>query len=258
MISINVVRDELSRQNNFISVVELSMVLEANVSEVRQRLNELGDRVQRNEHDEWRAVGDLSHKLELSLLSEAEIQERDDLENTVQQAFLLAGQALRILRDRKLYRETHNRFEDYVRDRFDFTKRKAYYLIDAYEVVDNLKSEQFVHFLPTSESQCRELAKLPVPQQASAWVSALEEAGEGKSPPARIIKQVVNKIKGVEPVFDRKKKDGPVLVPGIGIEYTAVLDEETYWLLKQYMEQNGKATLNGAVRKLLDERGGEN
>ena len=31
------------------------------------------------------------------------------------------------------------------RHRFDFTKRAAYYLIDAYEVVNNLKSEQIVH-----------------------------------------------------------------------------------------------------------------
>jgi len=252
MISIDVVRDELSRQNNFISVVELSMVLEANVSEVRQRLYELGDRVQRNEHDEWRTAGELIHKLELPPLSEAELQERNELENTVQQAFFVAGQALKTLQDKKLYRETHNRFEDYLRDRFDFTKRKAYYLIDAYKVVNNLKSEPLVHFLPTNERQCREVGKLPTEQQPQAWLTSVEKAG-GKTPPTRIIKQVVNEIKGVEPVFDPKKKDGPVLVPGIGIEYTAVLDEETYWMLKEYMERAGKATFNGAVRKLLDE-----
>jgi len=257
IISIDVVRDELSRHNNFISVVELAMILEANASEVRHRLHELGDRVTKNDDDEWRVVSNLVHKLELSPLSEAEIQERDDLENTVQQAFLLAGQALKTLREKKLYRETHSSFISYVKERFDFTRRAADYLISACEVIENLKREQIVlgiNVLPSNESQCRELARLPIPQQAPAWVSALEEAGEGKAPPARIVKQIVSKIKGVEPVFNRKKKDGPVLVPGIGIEYTAVLDEETYWLLKKYMEQNGKATLNGAVRKLLDER----
>ena len=261
MIELDLVHQELARQPSYISTVELAIVLEANVSEVRQRLNELGDKVTKNEHDEWRALGDLVCGTERSPLTEAELQERDELENTVSQAFYIAGQALKTLRDKRLYRETHNRFEDYLSDRFGFTKRKAYYLIDAYEVVNNLKSEQFVHFLPTNESQCRELAKLPVPQQAPAWVSALEEVGRGKAPPARIIKQVVKEIKGVEPVFDQKKKDGPVLVAGIGVEYVAVLDEETYGMLKEYQERKGKATLNGAVRMLLDDeksRGGEN
>jgi len=262
MIELDLVHQELARQPSYISTVELAIVLEANVSEVRQRLHELGDRVSRNEHDEWRVVlkdtaphiGDLACGTKRSPLTEIEIQERDELENTVSQAFYIAGQALKTLRDKRLYRETHNRFEDYLSDRFGFSKRKAYYLIDAYEVVHNLKSEQFVHFLPTNESQCRELAKLPVPQQAPAWVSALEEVGRGKAPSARIIKQVVEEIKGVEPVFDKKKKeDGPVRVQGIGIEYLAVLNEETYWMLKEYQSKIGVPTFNGAIRRLLDE-----
>ena len=123
----------------------------ASASEVRHALRKLGERVTKNEHDEWRMVGDLVHKSELPSLSEAKIQERDDLEKTVQRAFFVAGQALKTLRDKKLYRESHNRFEDYLRDRFGFTKRKAYYLIDAYNVVENLKSEPMVHFLPISK-----------------------------------------------------------------------------------------------------------
>lgn len=101
MISIDLVRDELSRYNGYISVVELAMVLEANTSEVRQRLNELGNRVQSNEQDEWRTTGNLVHRLELSPLSALEIEERDKLENTVQQAFLLAGQSLKTLREKR-------------------------------------------------------------------------------------------------------------------------------------------------------------
>ena len=77
------------------------MMLEANTSEVRQKLNELGDRAFQNEQDEYRVVGNLVkdrtvdsltqnqasvavQKLELLPLSEAEVQERDELENTVQ------------------------------------------------------------------------------------------------------------------------------------------------------------------------------
>ena len=67
MICVDRVYQELEKQTNYISVVELAMILEANTSEVRQRLNELelGDRVTHNEHDEWRATGDLVQKLEL-------------------------------------------------------------------------------------------------------------------------------------------------------------------------------------------------
>lgn len=141
MIELDLVHAELARHSGYISVVELAMILEASVSEVRQRLNELGARVARNNRDEWRDVGNLVHKLELLPLSETEIQERDELENTVQQAFYIAGQSLKVLRDRKLYRETHTTFEAYVRDRFDFTKAAAYYLINAASVVNNLKRQ---------------------------------------------------------------------------------------------------------------------
>jgi|GEM_PF-6820906 len=189
MIELKLVYLELARQPNYISVVELSMMLEANTSEVRQRLNELGNRVTQNEKDEWRITSGLVHKIELSPLSASEIEERDKLENTIQQAFYVAGQALKVLRDRKLYRETHSNFEFYVRDRFDFTKRKAYYLIDAYEVVNHLKSEPLVHLLPTNERQCREVGKLSAEQQPQAWLNSVKKAGN-KVPSARIIKEV--------------------------------------------------------------------
>ena len=97
------------------------------------------------------------------------------------------------------------------------------------------------------------MAKSLPEQQYKGWSASIERAG-GKVPSARIIKQVVDQIRGVEPEIHQKpKKDGPVLVPGIGIEYVAVLDEETHSLLKEYMQRVGKATFNGAIRQLLDE-----
>lgn len=53
MISIERVYNQLEQQPRFISVVELAIMLEANTSEVRQRLYELGDRVTRNEQESW-------------------------------------------------------------------------------------------------------------------------------------------------------------------------------------------------------------
>ncbi len=81
--------------------------------------------------------------------------------------------SLKQLRDKRLYRSTHNSFKFYVRDRFDFTRRAADYLIASAEVMKNLKREQFVlgtNVLPTRESHCRPLAKLsPQEHCRSLW-----------------------------------------------------------------------------------------
>ena len=244
-------------------IVELAMSLEASVSQVRHRLKELGGRVEYNDRDEWRVVKNF---IPNNVLSQAEQEERDSLESTVQQAFFIAGKALKTLRDKRLYRETHATFEFYVRDRFDYTRRAADYLILAAQVVENLKTvnllspsdnskslskrEQFVlktNVLPTKESQCRYLAGHSPEIQRRAWGRAVELAG-GKVPPARLVKQAIREItqsddskqnstlevKGtVEPSFREVN-----YTAGIGVEYTVRFDEETYYRLQAYQEQS--------------------
>ena len=257
MISTQIICAELAQQDGFVSTVELAMILEASASEVRDSLMKLGDRVTRNEHDEWRVAESLVHKLELAPLSEAQRQERNSLEQIVEQSFYNAAMALKTLRDKKLYRETHKRFESYVEDKFGFTKRKAYYLIDAYDVVNNLKSEPMVHFLPTSERQCREVAKLPPQQQPQGWLTSVEKAG-GRQPPARIIRQVVKEMKPEESMTESKGKyvaeatEEIVTTPDMPAEYIIRSDRETYELLEEYRLRVGAATKLGAIRRLLE------
>jgi hypothetical protein len=250
---------QLAKVDDYICIVELAMSLGASISQVRHRLKELGDRVEHNDRDEWRVVNNIVSK---RILSEAEKAERDDLESTVQQAFFVAGKALKLLRDQRLYRETHATFDSYVRDRFDFTKRAAYYLIDAAKVVENLKSEQFVHsnkstsVLPTKESQCRPLAKLPLKQQKEVWRTAVEKS-EGRVPSARIVKETVKRIKFVDCVKEINEKNQPSFrevnyTAGVGVEYKVRLDEETYYRLQAYQDKIGSATKSGAVARLLD------
>ena len=50
------------------------------------------------------------------LLSEAEQQLRSQLEQAVEQAFWVAGRALQILRNQRLYRSTHGTFESDCHD----------------------------------------------------------------------------------------------------------------------------------------------
>ena len=256
IISIEQVYQMLEQQTNYISVVELAMILEANTSEVRQRLYELGDRVDCNQRDEWIVTGGLVDQLEFSPLSASELEERNRLENTVQQAFFQAGRALKILRDKRLYRESHNSFVAYVKERFDFTRRAADYLISASEVIENLKREQIVlgiNVLPTRESQCREIAKLPIEKQPQGWLTSVERAN-GKVPSTRIIKEVVKEIKGKPKMESQPLTEKIVPTPGMETEYLIYSDRETYQLLEAYRQKIGAATKNGAIRRLLHEQ----
>ena len=145
-------------------------------------------------------------------LTEEEAAERHQLELRVEKAFYQAGVALRSLRDRRLYRSSYNTFEEYCRERFDFTRAAAYYLISAADVMDNLlwKCQQFVDILPTKENQCRELAKLDPELQPEAWLESVSRAGGRKVPPAKTIKSVVQEIKernGTPPPISYAKGD---------------------------------------------------
>jgi hypothetical protein len=146
-------------------------------------------------------------------LSQEEERDRLLLERKVERAFYEAGLALRQLRDRRLYRSTHQSFEEYCQDRFGFKRRHPYQLIDAANVVDNLiagaptegskmcaigaQKEMLTNgeqILPTSERQVRPLTKLEPEQQREAWAQAVESAG-GKVPSGRIVKDIVQRIK---------------------------------------------------------------
>ncbi|WP_254433094.1 MULTISPECIES: hypothetical protein [unclassified Dolichospermum] len=127
-------------------------------------------------------------------LTKEEEGERFRLERQVERAFSEAGKALRQLRDRKLYRNSHKTFDEYCKDRFSYNRSRSYQLIDAASVVDNLEEcPQIVDILPTAEGQVRPLTKLEVEEQVRCWQEAVEAAG-GKVPSGRIVKSIVDKL----------------------------------------------------------------
>ena len=130
-------------------------------------------------------------------LTEEEAADRQRLEMKVERAFFEAGCALRDLLYRRLYKSTHKSFYEYCRDRFNFTRASAYYLISAADVMDNLlsKCQQIVDIFPTKENQCRELAKLSPEQQPEAWLESVSRTAGRRVPPASTIKSVVQEIK---------------------------------------------------------------
>lgn len=85
--------------------------------------------------------------------------------------FVEVGQALFVIRDARLYREMHATFEDYCRDRWGFTDRRARQLMQAAEIGT---------MVPISnERHARELARLPKPEAVrEVWQEVQEEHGE--------------------------------------------------------------------------------
>ena len=126
-------------------------------------------------------------------LTTDEERERHRLELKVELGFQEAVKALKELRDKKLYRSTHQTFEDYVVGRFGMQRAHAYRLINAAIVIENLSP--IGDILPMNESQCREIAKLPsLEQQRKAWRQTLAGTG-GKMPTIKQVKSIVERLK---------------------------------------------------------------
>jgi hypothetical protein len=94
-------------------------------------------------------------------LTADERADRDRLEDVVHRgagAFLEVGQALAEIQERRLYRETHSRFEKYIVERFDLRHSHAHRLIGATKVIDVLSP--MGETLPATERQIRPLVRL--------------------------------------------------------------------------------------------------
>jgi len=83
--------------------------------------------------------------------------------------FKEVADALQDIRDQQLYRKKHKTFEEYCRNKWKFTARHANRLMQAREVVENLKSDQLVSneplATPENEAQARMLVNLKPEQQ---------------------------------------------------------------------------------------------
>lgn len=111
------------------------------------------------------------------------IEERNELERCEVvikqglQTFVEVGQALMLIRDKRLYRAEYSRFEDYCQDKWQLKKSQTYRLIDAANVVENIKLPPGGK-LPQTEKHARPLTKLEPELQAEAWQKVVKEHGD--------------------------------------------------------------------------------
>lgn len=157
----------------------------------------------------------------IQLLDKLEDCERDllaECERFIElgvRAFRLVGEALRTIRDsgkpsQRLYRETHQNFEDYCRDRWGLGKSQAYRLIDSSSVAATLETSPIGGTFLASERQARELARLGDDKDklTEVWQAVTEDSAEqGKKITAAFIRDYVDAALDYErPEPDRFKK----------------------------------------------------
>jgi hypothetical protein len=122
------------------------------------------------------------------------------LENVIathQRKFYQIGKALRTIRDERLFRDLlFDRFEAYVKERWDMARSQAYRLIEAAKVIDNL-SPIGDGILPANESQARVLGCFTKEDQRKIWLKFIASgmaltannirkfAREGKTKPVK-------------------------------------------------------------------------
>lgn len=116
---------------------------------------------------------------ELTVIESRDLEQYESVITHGMQTFVEVGTALLQIRDQRLYRATHKRFEDYCQERWGWSRIHVHRQIAAAQVAGNLLPIGNTP-LPTAESQTRPLAQLPEDEQAEAWQRAVETAPNGR------------------------------------------------------------------------------
>lgn len=122
--------------------------------------------------------------------------------------FIDVGQALAEIRDSRLYKGTHDTFEDYCRDRWGFSRQRAQQFTAAAELATTMVDTGLPE--PTNERQTRALAAVPEPERAEVWREANERT-DGK-PTAKIVREIAEER--ATPAEPERKPLGDTQDPG--------------------------------------------
>jgi|GEM_PF-6957674 len=213
--------------------------------------------------DERRALGDP--------LDEEERQTFVTCKLTIEkgiQTFLDVGNALKIIREQKLYRETHTTFESFMQDEFGLPRRRAYQLMEAAEVIEQIKrielpvspselggesaetngaaapTESEPPAIDLNESQARAMFGLSDSELGDVWPQVQQIRGDTKKRvPARKIKEMVDVVRKKparasagkkKPKADQEEQpDGEWLTPVVGKTNEEVSAEATTFGVKE-------------------------
>lgn len=119
---------------------------------------------------------------------------------------LIGIQAMREIRDRKLYRGSHKTFQDFCDEVLDLSEQRVSQILKCAEEIAKLQEEEIPEaHIPSTERAIRELRRVKNPKnKAEVLRIAAELAGEGRPTSASILKARI-KIEG-EPEDKLKEK----------------------------------------------------
>lgn len=109
-----------------------------------------------------------------------------------QKAMIESLDALVEIHDSRLYRENYSTFDEFCRAELGISRRHAYRMIDATNVLKNVSPG--TQILPTTEKQLRSLTSLEPEEQREVWQRVIEN-NNGNSPTAKQVQEEVNIFK---------------------------------------------------------------
>ncbi len=204
-------------------------------------------------------------------LTPAETRRRKELENVILRGVMAhfeMGMALAAIQEERLYLSTHGTFEAYCKDLWEISRRRAYQLLAAVEVIKNLKGEDpddVYHgshpdqmlpigdiILPANERQCRPLTILTPDQQREAWKWVLDTAPDGRITAGHVARVVRSFIKGEikEKVKDIQRRIARDTV--VSMEFKAGF-QSLWQVVHDAKEEGWKKTTKQAALKYVDE-----
>lgn len=195
----------------------------------------------------WKDMLGLSE--EATPMTDRERRLRDDCEAKVRtglkatQAVQEAGKALKTLKDNDLWRDSHDSWETYCRERFQLSTRRALQLIEfagMMAVYEGVTGTGCSDELP-SEYAMRPLAGLEEDAVAEALKEAVEESG-GQTPTPKAIRRAAAKRK---PKAKRKAKPAKPRTVRVGGAKVVIQPTHAEPTFRGYL-----ATLEAAVSKL--------
>lgn len=127
------------------------------------------------------------------------------LKRKCKSAWIEFAAAVLEIRENKLYLTEYKTFEEFCGKELNITKQHAYRLLDAGQVVDNLKSNPGVT-LPQYEKHVRPLTKLEPELQRETWTEVIEE-NEPEKITAKIVAAKVEEKRDLNEALKEVKRD---------------------------------------------------
>ena len=150
------------------------------------------------------------------------LQRNIDIINESTKWYFDAGKALREIRDKQQYLETHKTFEAFCKENWGFSDRHARRLMESSEVVERIvdnsgpigpvgskNSEKSTVIVPTNEGQARAVADCSddPKTQAKVWAAAVESAPKDADGKPKVTASIVKKA--AESIAPKKPKPEP-------------------------------------------------